>query len=173
MQQNWFNSINNIYNLYYIISYKNKKVGLINGAKIDWVKMETASGGIFIWDEELWKTTVPLMANLVLIDISIFLGLQKSFIKIMNDNTRAINYNLALGYSVWPHDATEKSTIYVLDNDSYLKKTKLVRNYLNKNYGDCFDLIVDDPENGITQFLMTKVNQMPEVLKKRLNVIYL
>ena len=65
MQKEWFNSINNINNLYYIITYNNKKVGLINGAKINWEIMETASGGIFIWEEELWQTHVPLMANLV------------------------------------------------------------------------------------------------------------
>jgi RimJ/RimL family protein N-acetyltransferase len=171
MQQEWFNSINNIHNLYYIISYKNKKIGLINGAKIDWIKMETGSGGIFIWEEELWQTTVPLMANLVLMDLSLLFGLKKSFIKVMNDNKRAIQYNLSLGYTVWAADATEKSKIYVLDNARYLEKTKIFRNYLNKNYGETFDLIVDDPESVVTQFLITKVNQMSTINRARLKVI--
>lgn len=171
MQHHWFRSINNIYNLYYVISYNGQKVGLINGAKIDWQKMETASGGIFIWDEELWQTTVPVMANMLLMDISFLLGLRRSFIKVMNDNARAIQYNLMLGYKVW--SGGENSTVYVLDTEDYLYKTKVFRKYLFSKYGRCFRLIIDDPKNPITEFLLERVALMPDDRRERLNVVYL
>lgn len=172
MQKEWFNSINNINNLYYIITYNNKKVGMINGAKINWEIMETASGGIFIWEEELWQTHVPLMANLVLMDSAIFLGLKKSFVKIMNNNMRAIQYNVALGYEVWPSQETSESKIYVLNNENYFKKTSTLRKYLYKQYGDVFDLVMDDVDDPITQFLLDKIDKMPKEYKARLNVTY-
>ncbi|CAN5337892.1 N/A [soil metagenome] len=172
IQQEWFASINTINNLYYVISYNNKKVGLINGAKIDWQKMETASGGIFIWEEELWQTYVPLMANMVLMDIAFLLGLKRSFVKIMNDNKRAIQYNTLLGYKVWSEEESDKSKIYVLDTENYLQKTKTLRKYLHKNYGTDFEIIVDDADNQITQFLLEKVVNMPSEYRSKLNIVY-
>ncbi|MEA3479818.1 MAG: hypothetical protein U9R60_16680, partial [Bacteroidota bacterium] len=43
MQEEWFESIDTIYNMYYIIEYKGEKVGLINGKNINWddMSMET------------------------------------------------------------------------------------------------------------------------------------
>ena len=172
MQQTWFNSINNINNLYYVITYKNEKVGLINGAKIDWNKMETASGGIFIWKEELWQTNVPLMANMLVMDISIFLGLKKSFVKIMNSNKRAIQYNTMLGYEVWSDSESEDSKIYVLEGSNYLEKTAIYRKYLSKQYGSRFETIIDDPEAPITQFLVDRVNKMSENDKYIMNMVF-
>ena len=36
MQVAWFHSINNMNNLYFIIEYKNEKVGVFNGKDINW-----------------------------------------------------------------------------------------------------------------------------------------
>jgi UDP-4-amino-4,6-dideoxy-N-acetyl-beta-L-altrosamine N-acetyltransferase len=172
MQRKWFDSINNINNLYYVITHHNKKVGLINGAKIDWDKMETTSGGIFIWETELWSTYVPLMANLVMMDISILLGLKRSHVKILKDNKQAIQYNTMLGYKILPGQENEYNQCYVLEPEVYLEKTTLVRKYLQKLYGSTFDLIVDDPELPVTQFLMDRVDKMPPEYKSRFNIIY-
>lgn len=38
MQKEWFKTIDNNLNLYFIIEYKGKKIGLINGKDIDWEK---------------------------------------------------------------------------------------------------------------------------------------
>jgi UDP-4-amino-4,6-dideoxy-N-acetyl-beta-L-altrosamine N-acetyltransferase len=172
MQKIWFDSINSINNLYYVIIYENRKVGLINGAKIDWMKMETTSGGIFIWEDDLWQTFVPLMANMVLMDISIFLGLRKSFVKIMNDNKKAILYNKMLGYEVWKEELNGNSKIYVLENDNYRSKTAAVRKYLYKLYGDSFKLDIDDPEAPITQFLLDRISKMSPNDKARMKLTF-
>ena len=47
MQMKWFKSIDNFNNLYFIIHYKNEKVGLGNIKNIDWEKRE-GEVGIFI-----------------------------------------------------------------------------------------------------------------------------
>ncbi len=173
MQKKWFDSINNYHNLYYVVSHKGKKVGLINGAKIDWTKMETASGGIFIWDKELWQTYIPLMANMVLMDIAFLLGLRRSFVKIMNDNKRAIQYNTMLGYEIWPHDGNEDSKIYVLDTDNYLRKTAGLRKYLDKTYGGVFELVIDDPETEITHFLLERIRMLAPEYKNRFKIVHI
>lgn len=172
MQIQWYNSINNTQNLYYVVSYQNKKIGLINGAKIDWQKMETASGGIFVWDEKLWQTDVPLMANLVMMDLALFLGLKKSFVKIMNDNRKAIQYNAMLGYVVYDDNFSPDSKIYVLENDNYLKKTEKIRNYLYKKHGNVFTILVDDPEDEITLFLVQKLRKIESQYASRINIVY-
>lgn len=172
MQKSWFDSINNIHNLYYIIIYNNKKIGLVNGAKIDWKKNETHSGGIFIWEEDLWQTIIPLLANLIMIDISLFLGLKNSYVKILKDNKKAIQYNTSLGYKLLPNQENEYNQNYVLEPQNYLKKTATLRKFLDKSYGNSFDLIIDDPENIITQFLLERVNKITGQYEGRLKIIY-
>jgi RimJ/RimL family protein N-acetyltransferase len=171
MQKSWFESVNNINNMYYVITYRHRKIGLINGARIDWNKMETASGGIFIWEEDLWETTVPILANLLMMDLAVFLGQKRSFIKIMNSNRRAISYNTQLGYKPW-RDENAESKIYVLESADYLSKTKSVRNLLYKSHGAVFNLVIDDPQSPVTQFLLDRVRQMPDEYRSRLNLIY-
>lgn len=172
MQLQWFHSISNIHNLYYVISYNNKKVGLVNGAKIDWNKMETTSGGIFIWEPDLWNTFVPLMANLVMMEISIFLGLKRSYVKILKDNKQAIHYNTMLGYKLMPDQENVYNQNYVLEPESYLEKTAGIRKYLDKLYGNTFDLVIDDPETEVTQFLLERISKMPREYNSRLNLIF-
>ena len=90
----------------------------------------------------------------------------------MNNNMRAIQYNVALGYEVWPSQETSESKIYVLNNENYFKKTSTLRKYLYKQYGDVFDLVMDDVDDPITQFLLDKIDKMPKEYKARLNVTY-
>src|ERR1041385_8348137 len=66
MQEKWFQSINNEKNNYFLIEYNGEKIGLIYAAEIDWEKMITGNSGIFIWDEQFRKTSVPLAAALLL-----------------------------------------------------------------------------------------------------------
>ena len=51
MQLKWFRSIDNFFNLYFIIEYKGQKIGVINGKDIDWEErsMET---GVFIGEKK-------------------------------------------------------------------------------------------------------------------------
>ena len=68
MQKNWFSSINNIYNSYYIIEYEKKYIGLINEKNIDY-ENKTAEAGLFIWDKNYLNTHIPLLASLSMLEI--------------------------------------------------------------------------------------------------------
>ncbi|MDP4280659.1 MAG: hypothetical protein Q8867_00775, partial [Bacteroidota bacterium] len=57
MQKKWFDSINNIHNFYFIIEYKNEKIGLTNGKNLDFENL-TGEAGIFIYDKKYYKTSV-------------------------------------------------------------------------------------------------------------------
>ena len=70
MQEKWFETINNNLNLYFIIEYKGKKIGLINGKDINWgeKKMET---GIFIWNKYYQKTHIPTLCTMIFAELGV------------------------------------------------------------------------------------------------------
>lgn len=58
MQEKWFQSIQNMHNLYFIVVYQGKKIGVVNAKNIDWDKGECESG-IFFPDGKYANTPVP------------------------------------------------------------------------------------------------------------------
>lgn len=130
-QAKWFQSINNIHNNFMIIEYEGKKIGMINGAKIDWDKKTTGSGGIFIWDERFWMTKAPIAASILMTDMSTIFGLEKTFIKILKENKNAIVFNKSLGYELLLNQENNESQHYVLEQKKYiLKRAKIVQTLL-------------------------------------------
>ena len=99
MQRQWFKSINNNNNLYFIIEYKDKKIGLINGKNIDWEK-NTMETGIFFWDKDIYNTPVPILAILILAELGIIIGGLTAYARILKTNTRAIKYNKLIGFEL-------------------------------------------------------------------------
>ena len=68
MQQEWFNSIDNEQNFFFLIHLKNAPVGLINISSIDW-ENKTAYTGLFIYDDKFLATDTPVMASLAMLDV--------------------------------------------------------------------------------------------------------
>ncbi|MBL4668534.1 MAG: GNAT family N-acetyltransferase [Flavobacteriales bacterium] len=52
MQKEWFKSVNNKLNYYYIIESKGKDIGVINSKKINLKKMY-GEGGVFVWEKRI------------------------------------------------------------------------------------------------------------------------
>jgi hypothetical protein len=101
-QEAWFRSIDNIYNYYFVIKYNNKKIGLIYGNSVDFAKRES-NGGMFIWDNQSIGTPIPAMASILYMDASYtLLDMQRTFIRVREDNKRAYHYNLSQGYEKVP-----------------------------------------------------------------------
>jgi RimJ/RimL family protein N-acetyltransferase len=119
-QLKWFSSINNIHHNYFIIEVNNKKIGLIYGGGIDWNKLETGNGGIFIWDPKYWNTKNSLGATLLLIDTSQLLGLKRTYIKVLSTNKNAIFFNKSLGYKLLSNQEDVLNQRYVLENNDYI-----------------------------------------------------
>lgn len=136
----WYRRINNIYNYYYLIEYKNQYVGLINGKDVDFVN-RTCEGGIFIWDKNYWNTFVPIAATIILNDYNFLINNFKSnFAKVLKTNSTAINYNKSQGYKIIEEDVLGVVKM-VLTKEDYLKKSVKIKHSLAKLAND------DEPLN--------------------------
>jgi UDP-4-amino-4,6-dideoxy-N-acetyl-beta-L-altrosamine N-acetyltransferase len=133
----WFRSVNNIYNNYFIISFEGRAVGLINGKNTDFEK-RFSEGGIFIWEQELIGTLVPVLSSVILADLNFIINeFEKNYIKIMNDNSRAIQYNKMLGYHPDPSfPAGENFSWYSISRNEYLQWIKKFRVAIGNLTGD-------------------------------------
>jgi UDP-4-amino-4,6-dideoxy-N-acetyl-beta-L-altrosamine N-acetyltransferase len=171
-QTEWFNSINNIYNNYFIIEVKGEKIGLINGSQIDWELKETKSGGIFIWNEMYWETKTPLASALLLTDTSVILGLEKTYAKILNDNKKAIAFNKALGYKLLSNQENRYGQLYVLEMKDYVSKRNQLQQLFFKDIKNFnIKITIDNNENSIHQFYLKKLNEIEGELKEDFELI--
>ena len=153
-QKKWFESINNIYNYYFVIHYNNKKVGLIHG-KIHSFEEGIAEGGIFIWDEETYNSIVPVISSVCMADITFFImNMKKTIADVRIENKIALDYNLKLGYEVVSEHAKENRLRLELTKDNYLKKARKIRGIVKKIGEDDTDISWDDislPKNDINK----------------------
>jgi UDP-4-amino-4,6-dideoxy-N-acetyl-beta-L-altrosamine N-acetyltransferase len=128
MQQEWFRSVNNFENFFYIIEYQGEDIGLINSGKIDWRDV-SSEGGIFLWDEKYYETFVPVWASLCILETSYFiLGASISTIKTLKDNERAKKLNTHLGYVLLPGQDDVYNQVYEMTAASFkLQATRLMK----------------------------------------------
>lgn len=115
MQLAWFNSLSDK-DFYFIIHYKEKKLGLINVC-LNKETQEEAFVGLFIYEDKYWGTQIPVLASMALLKFAFEeLQLQKVKAKVRPENIVAQKYNQQLGFSVI------KDEIQTLDRKSYTKK---------------------------------------------------
>lgn len=171
MQKSWFDSIDNIHNHYYIIKYDGMKCGLINGAQVDWDAGITRSGGIFIWEKSALESHVTTGASILLTRTSFLLGLHSTFIKILRNNTKAIQYNHNLGYEILENQEALINQEYVLRLENFNKKTQQLQEQLSNTFGKTITIIADDPEHPVTRFLIRKAFKAPEEILREYNFI--
>ena len=127
-QERWFASVDNKLNYYFLILIKDEPVGVINCKEVN-EKDKYGEGGIFIWDEQYRSTPYPVFASLVLMDF-IFNELQfgnMSFIRTLNSNKVAQQYNKLLGYVLMPRQERVKNQWYVLTRETFNKKAVNLR----------------------------------------------
>lgn len=126
MQINWFNTINNKLNYYFLIIFENKIIGLINAKNYNEEK-KIGEGGIIIWNKEYLFSPVPVFASLALLNF-IFLLMQEceySIVKIADTNIVAKQFNKQLGYTAYNEmKAQEGFTYYILQKEDYLIRTQ-------------------------------------------------
>ncbi len=127
MQKNWFNSINNKANNYFVIFIDEIAIGLISGTQIDWEEGVTHNGGIFIWDIKYYESYYPAKAAVLLTDLSFWLGLKKTYIKILNDNQKSIGFNKLLGYALKEGQEGAYNQEYELTQERYFSSVEKIR----------------------------------------------
>ena len=170
-QLNWFNSVNNINNNYFVIISDKKKVGLIYGANIDWNKKETGNGGIFIWDMNYWNSNTPGTSSFLLTDTSILLGLKRTYIKVLKTNTRAISFNKSLGYELLPGQENIYNQKYVLDIERYKEKRDALVKKIFPHIKNNKVKIIFENDNVINAFYINLINNLPESNKINFEIL--
>jgi len=121
-QLEWFQSINNIDNYYFVIEVEGNKVGLINGKNIDYEK-RTSEGGIFIWDENYRDVQVSAIASVIMAEFTFMIfNFNKTFAEVLATNLGQIKYNEFMGYKLEKRE-NDKLT-YTLSKESYLQKRR-------------------------------------------------
>ncbi len=156
MQLEWFKSINNPKNFYYIIIYKGEKIGMINEKGFDRSGNLTTESGLFIAVEKYKNTFVPVFTSLILLEMSIFfLGGKDSYIRILKNNESSILYNKKLGYELCSNQEEVNNQLYVLTVKNFIAKTRQLRKAaLKVSGGDPNIYLVwekEDFESGIAQ----------------------
>jgi UDP-4-amino-4,6-dideoxy-N-acetyl-beta-L-altrosamine N-acetyltransferase len=165
MQRDWFSSIDNEQNFFFIIRYNNEAVGLINISSIDW-ENKTAYTGLFIYEENFWGTGVPVMASLAMLDIFLLLlDIQSVYAKVKGNNTVAHSYNSSLGFSRTKKIELGLGYEYLLQKEIYLLETKELRNAAIHLKGNS-TIIELDPGIKADEFIRGKLlNAKKDVLK--------
>lgn len=163
-QKEWFSSVNNFNNFYFIIEYQQKKIGLINTSKVNWEAL-SSEGGIFLWDEGYYETFVPVWASLCVLETTLFVfNARKSFIKTLRDNERAKKLNIHLGYELMEGQEQVLNQQYLLTPDSFknqapklIKAATLLADTGTMEYSLFFD--PQDIQSGLADFLDGKMNR--------------
>jgi RimJ/RimL family protein N-acetyltransferase len=164
MQREWFKSVNNFDNFYYIIEFENKKIGLINSSHVDWETI-SSEGGIFLWDDQYYETFVPVWASLCLLETSYFiLGAGRSVIKTLRDNERAKKLNIHLGYELMEGQEEVYNQSYLMTSESFkkhapklIKAATLLAGPDPAGHSVFFDK--DDIRSGLADFIHGKIKK--------------
>ncbi len=157
-QKKWFDSINNKFNYFFLIIYQNEKIGVINCKDVN-VKEGWGEGGIFLWEKKYFGTDIPVRASVLLIDF-IFYTLKiknKSFVRIMRDNKKSIQYNQFLGYTLVPHQQKIENQIYILTMGDYEKHAFKLRKSLQILSGDFSPLLISGKKSELN---LDVINQL-------------
>lgn len=165
MQKEWFVSIDNLNNFYYIIEKNNKKIGLINIKGIEReqgnesnTRAKSDETGIFMFDKKYFDTIYPIIASLILIEIGFYIfPSQITYARVMKTNQKAIDYNLALGYELCPDQEKVLNQKYFLTKENFELKAKKLRNTVNKltKSDSTLTMVLEksDYRNGIGQHI--------------------
>jgi len=126
-QREWFFSINNTSNFFFLIHHLSKPVGLINISSIDWEK-GTAYTGLFMYDDYCLGSDVPAMASMAMLDVFfLLLNVNCVYAKVKGDNQVAHKYNTSLGFLRTKKIELGQGYEYELTKETYLCKAAKLR----------------------------------------------
>lgn len=130
MQEKWFQKIDNKHNFYFVASFAEEEIGLINIKDIDYEK-KTGEGGMFIYDERYWNSDVSFRLSLCCGDFEFEeLGIQRHLLHIRKSNKRAIDYNKAFGAVLQPDQEDVDNQLYIIEPETYFRKRERLRQLL-------------------------------------------
>jgi UDP-4-amino-4,6-dideoxy-N-acetyl-beta-L-altrosamine N-acetyltransferase len=165
MQREWFQSVDNEQNFFFLIRSKNELAGLINISSIDW-ENKTAYCGLFIYDDKFLGTDVPVRSSLAMLDVFFLLfDVQVVYAKVKGNNNVAHLYNTSLGFSRTKKIELGLGYEYMLQKEIYLLETKEIRNAALRLQGN--ETVIELAKDGIMdEWVKNKLKSAkPDVLK--------
>ena len=128
MQKEWFRSINNINNLYTIISYQGEKIGVINLKNIDW-EARAGEGGIFLPDPKHHQTIIPAIISYITTEIIFVMFEWKiGYAHVLKENKSVQQFVRLLGYELMPGQENILNQKYRITSDYFEKRrSKLLK----------------------------------------------
>jgi len=143
-QKQWFHTINTITDYYFLMHYKNEKVGLIHGNILSF-ENRIARGGLFIWDKKYQHSHLPVIASVCLTDITfLIMGMQKTLAEVRSDNKNALRYNLKLGYVIKEEQKDGHKLKLELTRKDYFERAAPIRKMVKRISRDESDISWDD-----------------------------
>lgn len=135
MQQQWYESINNDQNYYFVIYIDNVPCGLISISSIDF-ESKNAFAGLFIYDDKYLGTDVPVRASLSILDIFFsFTNIESIYAKVRDSNIVAHLYNTSLGFKRVKKIELGQGYEYCLKRENYHQSTQLLHKATHRLYG--------------------------------------
>jgi RimJ/RimL family protein N-acetyltransferase len=127
MQKAWFQTVNNINNLYTIIEYQGEKIGVINLKNIDWEK-RVCEGGIFLSDPKYHQTFVPAVISYITTEI-IFLIFDWNISEahVLKENKSVQAFVKLLGYELMPGQEDVNNQLYQATFESFEKRAPKIK----------------------------------------------
>jgi len=133
MQQDWFRSISNDSNFYFIIMYGELKVGLANIKNIDWNK-RCGEVGAFIYDDSYLNSLLPYIVSLKRLEMDFEeFGLHYVYAHILKTNKRAIRFNKSFGFQLVSNQEHIENQRYILTRENYEKSLKSLKPIIMKS----------------------------------------
>jgi RimJ/RimL family protein N-acetyltransferase len=127
MQKQWFSSIDESCNYYFIVYDDDYPVALTEIKNIIGSK---GNLGIFIANEDILTTKTMLSYKIIftIIDFGFFeLGLNTIEANILQSNTRAIRFNKSIGFELQSNQENIQNQLYKLTKQNYKTKTKNIK----------------------------------------------
>ena len=155
MQQLWFESINNLHNLYFLIIYKGKKIGLANGKNVNWEK-RVIEGGIFLWEKKYLRSPVPVYVFIILSELLIYAFNLSSIAHVLKTNSWAKRYNKMLGFELCEGQEGKVNQLYRLTKEKFEKRgKKLINAFMLMKKDSSTEIILEnhDYEDGSAELI--------------------
>jgi RimJ/RimL family protein N-acetyltransferase len=135
MQREWFASICNEQNFYFLVCHRDRPVGLISISSIDY-EHRKAFAGLFIYDDDFMGTDIPVRASLCLLDFFFaYTNIETVFAKVRDSNTVADGYNTSLGFERIKKIELGQGYEYGLEKENYFTTVDKLRRAAMKIYG--------------------------------------
>jgi RimJ/RimL family protein N-acetyltransferase len=135
MQRNWFHSISNDQNFYFLVCPAEQPIGLISLSSIDY-EHRKAFAGLFIYDDNYLGTDVPVRSSLCLLDVFFsYTPITTLYAKVRDTNMVADQYNTSLGFERIKKIELGQGYEYGLEKENYFTKAKTLRQAALRIYG--------------------------------------